>query len=158
MNGNISPETQYRELGSTGEKVSCIGVGGSHLRGPDVDEKLAIAIVRGALPQLREHRQRRHPEGARRLGRGMPALRAQPADVRRLTGIDSRKVVDQAIRMARTFEPLMDAERRALLERTAVSAAGGQFELFKTTSVFDGTAQNSDWLGEEPKAVAALAP
>src|SRR5437773_4692443 len=39
----------YRTLGSTGEKVSPIGVGGWHLGLKHVDEKLAIRIVRSAI-------------------------------------------------------------------------------------------------------------
>src|SRR5881296_2780269 len=39
----------YRDLGTTGEKVSAIGVGGWHLGLSHVDEKLAIRIVRMAL-------------------------------------------------------------------------------------------------------------
>src|SRR5437016_10773941 len=39
----------YRTLGGTGEKVSAIGVGGSHLGLGHVDEQLAIRIVRSAI-------------------------------------------------------------------------------------------------------------
>src|SRR4030095_14739363 len=39
----------YRMLGSTGEKVSAIGVGGWHLGLSHVDEQLAIRIVRTAI-------------------------------------------------------------------------------------------------------------
>src|SRR5881227_1013105 len=39
----------YRTLGSTGEKVSAIGVGGWHLGLKKVDEQLAIRIVRSAI-------------------------------------------------------------------------------------------------------------
>ncbi|HYR85587.1 MAG TPA: aldo/keto reductase [Terriglobia bacterium] len=39
----------YRTLGSTGEKVSAIGVGGWHLGLAQVDEQLAIRIVRSAI-------------------------------------------------------------------------------------------------------------
>src|ERR1700716_2425416 len=39
----------YRTLGSTGEKVSAIGVGGWHLGLSHVDEDLAIRIVRSAI-------------------------------------------------------------------------------------------------------------
>src|SRR5207237_5427775 len=39
----------YRTLGSTGEKVSAIGVGGWHLGLKHVDEALAIRIVRSAI-------------------------------------------------------------------------------------------------------------
>ncbi len=44
-----NPEIPYRDFGSTGERVSCIGVGGWHLALPDVDEKLATRIVRTAI-------------------------------------------------------------------------------------------------------------
>jgi aryl-alcohol dehydrogenase-like predicted oxidoreductase len=39
----------YRALGTTGETVSAIGVGGFHLGMPEVDEALAIRIVREAI-------------------------------------------------------------------------------------------------------------
>lgn len=39
----------YRTLGSTGEKVSAIGVGGWHLGLKHVDEHLAVRIVRTAI-------------------------------------------------------------------------------------------------------------
>jgi len=39
----------YRTLGSTGERVSAIGVGGWHLGLGHVDEQLAIRIVRSAI-------------------------------------------------------------------------------------------------------------
>src|SRR5450755_187830 len=43
------PEMLYRVLGSTGERVSAIGVGGWHLGLKHVDEQLAIRIVRSAM-------------------------------------------------------------------------------------------------------------
>src|SRR5262249_21565648 len=39
----------YRTLGSTGEQVSAVGVGGWHLGLPEVDEQTAIRIVRSAI-------------------------------------------------------------------------------------------------------------
>src|SRR5260370_15524156 len=39
----------YRSLGSTGEKVSAIGLGGWHLGLKHVDEQLSIRIVRTAI-------------------------------------------------------------------------------------------------------------
>jgi len=39
----------YRKLGSTGERVSAIGVGGWHLGLSHVDKSLALRIVRMAL-------------------------------------------------------------------------------------------------------------
>jgi len=39
----------YRQLGSTGEKVSAIGIGGWHLGLKRVDEQLAVRSVRTAV-------------------------------------------------------------------------------------------------------------
>jgi predicted aldo/keto reductase-like oxidoreductase len=64
-----------------------------------------------------------------------------------ITGIDSTQVLDQAFEAARTFKPLDQAQMNSLLARTATAASDGKFELFKTTSHFDGTAQNPKWLG-----------
>src|SRR5579871_1825762 len=44
-----STDMRYRALGSTGERVSLIGVGGWHLGLKDVSEKLAIRIVHSAI-------------------------------------------------------------------------------------------------------------
>lgn len=73
-----------------------------------------------------------------------------------ITGIDSMEILDQAFEAARTFRPLTSAEVEALLQRTSVAASKGEFEPFKTTSVFDGTAQNPHWLGEEPPRIRQL--
>lgn len=70
-----------------------------------------------------------------------------------ITGIDSMEVLDQALKAVRTFRPLSPSEVDNLLARTAPSAAGGRFELFKTSSIYDATAMNPDWLGEEPARV-----
>ncbi len=64
-----------------------------------------------------------------------------------ITGIDNQKILDQALEAARTFKPMTEAQVKALLDRTAVAASEGKFELFKTTSHYDGTAQNPKWLG-----------
>jgi ABC-type branched-subunit amino acid transport system substrate-binding protein len=64
-----------------------------------------------------------------------------------ITGIDSMKILDQAIEAAQTFEPLSKEAVAGLLSRTAEAAAGGKYELFKTNSRFDGTAHNPEWLG-----------
>jgi len=34
----------------------------------------------------------------------------------------------------------------------------GEFELFKTSSIFDSTATHPDWLGEEPQRVREMMP
>jgi aryl-alcohol dehydrogenase-like predicted oxidoreductase len=74
-----------------------------------------------------------------------------------ITGIDSLKILKQAVEVATTFRPYEPEEMRALLERTKAAAAEGRFELFKTSSVFDATAQHPEWLGKEPKSNEELA-
>lgn len=66
-----------------------------------------------------------------------------------ITGIDSTKILDQAVEAARTFKPMTEAAVKELLDRTQVAASEGKYELFKTSSHFDGTAKNPKWLGEE---------
>jgi aryl-alcohol dehydrogenase-like predicted oxidoreductase len=75
-----------------------------------------------------------------------------------ITGIDSLELLDQAFEAAQTFRPMSDDEITALLAKTRQAASRGQFEPFKTTSIFDSTAQNPDWLGEEPERVQQLMP
>ena len=64
-----------------------------------------------------------------------------------ITGIDNLQVLDQAIEAARTFQPMTKEEVAALLGRTREAAADGQFELYKISQHFDGTARNPQWLG-----------
>ncbi len=75
-----------------------------------------------------------------------------------ITGIDNMEILDQAFEAVRSFHPLSDAEVNALLLKTAKTAATGEFELFKTSSIYDGTAQNPEWLGEEPQRVQQEMP
>jgi uncharacterized protein len=64
-----------------------------------------------------------------------------------ITGIDTTQVLDQAFEAARTFKPLDQTQMASLLARTATAASEGKFELFKTSSHYDGTAANPKWLG-----------
>jgi aryl-alcohol dehydrogenase-like predicted oxidoreductase len=73
-----------------------------------------------------------------------------------ITGLDSLERLEQAITVARTFTPFTDLERAELLARTAQSASRGAFELFKTTSLYDATASNPAWLGEEPERLQQM--
>jgi len=75
-----------------------------------------------------------------------------------ITGVDSPAILDQAFEAVRTFKPLGGAAVAGLLKKTARAAARGQFELFKTTSAFDGTAASPEWLGEEPDRVTSQMP
>ncbi len=67
-----------------------------------------------------------------------------------ITGIDGMDILDQAISVATAFQPLPPDRVDQLLARTAPLAASGRFELFKTSSAFDSTAEHLEWLGQEP--------
>ena len=75
-----------------------------------------------------------------------------------ITGCESMEVLEQALAALRTFRPLSAAHVQGLLAKTRAAASRGQFEPFKTTSLFDSTATNPDWLGEEPQHVRDLLP
>jgi aryl-alcohol dehydrogenase-like predicted oxidoreductase len=70
-----------------------------------------------------------------------------------ITGCESMENLEQALEAARTFKPMSDEQVKNLLSKTAQAASRGEFELFKTTSIFDGTASHPEWLGEEPPEV-----
>jgi predicted aldo/keto reductase-like oxidoreductase len=75
-----------------------------------------------------------------------------------ITGCDSMKILDQALDAVRTFRKMSAAKVKVILGKTKAAAAEGEFELFKTTSIFDSTATHPDWLGEEPNRVRELMP
>jgi predicted aldo/keto reductase-like oxidoreductase len=64
-----------------------------------------------------------------------------------ITGMDSLKIVDQALEAVRTFQPMSPGEITALLDRTAQAGMHGDFEKFKTSTIFDSTAKHPEWLG-----------
>jgi aryl-alcohol dehydrogenase-like predicted oxidoreductase len=65
-----------------------------------------------------------------------------------ITGMDSEKILDQGLAVARSFRPYTEDERRSLLARAADAAKNGEYEQFKTTKKFDGTEHNKHWLEE----------
>jgi aryl-alcohol dehydrogenase-like predicted oxidoreductase len=73
-----------------------------------------------------------------------------------ITGIDSMKTLKQAFRIGGSFEPLTKQQIAKLRAKSARAAADGEFELFKTTSIFDSTAHHPEWLGEESARVQRL--
>jgi len=75
-----------------------------------------------------------------------------------ITGIDTLEVLDQALETARTFQPMSADAVRTLLDKTAKAASRGEFELFKTTSLFDATTTHPEWMGEEPQRLQRLMP
>ncbi len=64
-----------------------------------------------------------------------------------INGCDSMERLEQALEAARTFRPMTEKVTAALLAKTATAGAKGEFELFKTTTNFDGTVHNPQWLG-----------
>ncbi len=75
-----------------------------------------------------------------------------------ITGIDKQAILDQAFQAAKTFKKLDEQQFAALLGTTQQVAATGQYELFKVSAHFDGTARHPDWLGGDDPAVQKLAP
>ncbi|MGZ3454669.1 MAG: aldo/keto reductase [Polyangiales bacterium] len=67
-----------------------------------------------------------------------------------ITGCESMKDLEQAISAATNFLPLSEAEKNALLARTAPQAKSGENELYKTSEKHDSTAQHPNWL-DDPK-------
>ena len=64
-----------------------------------------------------------------------------------INGCETMERLNQALQAARSFRPLGEKEVAALLARTAAAGAQGQYEPFKNTLEFDGTAHNPQWLG-----------
>jgi len=64
-----------------------------------------------------------------------------------ITGIDSMKILEQALHAAEGFSPLTAEERTALLARTARAAMRGEWERYKSSQHFDSTAVHPEWLG-----------
>jgi aryl-alcohol dehydrogenase-like predicted oxidoreductase len=75
-----------------------------------------------------------------------------------ITGIDSMEILDQAFEAVKSFHPLSKQELDSLLEKTAYAAKKGEFEPFKTSSIFDATSEHPEWLGEEPQRLKELMP
>ena len=64
-----------------------------------------------------------------------------------ITGCDSLSILEKSLQAARDFRPLSEAYIAALLNKTVEAARNGQFELYKTSTNFDGTGHNPQWLG-----------
>jgi predicted aldo/keto reductase-like oxidoreductase len=74
-----------------------------------------------------------------------------------ITGIDSKKILNQAFQVAQSFQSLSKTERSELRAKTADIAMDGGYELFKTTSIFDTTAEHPEYLGRESSRTRQLA-
>jgi aryl-alcohol dehydrogenase-like predicted oxidoreductase len=70
---------------------------------------------------------------------------SQPTSVV-ITGCDTLGVLMQGIDAAYRWKPMPQEEVTALLARTAPVASAGEWEKYKTSQTFDGTAQHPWWL------------
>jgi len=68
-----------------------------------------------------------------------------------ITGIDSLKILKQDLQAVSSFKALTEQQMNTLLARTSKAASEGQFERFKTTNGFDGTAKHPEWMGAADK-------
>jgi aryl-alcohol dehydrogenase-like predicted oxidoreductase len=75
-----------------------------------------------------------------------------------ITGIDKQQILDQAIEAAKTYGKVSRAQMAAILERTKPHAMEGKWELFKTSALFDSTAQHPEWLGSTSPHVKTVQP
>ncbi len=73
-----------------------------------------------------------------------------------ITGIDSVQILHQAFEAAQEFQPMSRVEVARLRRKSAEAAEFGQFELFKTTTLFDSTVSHPEWLGKELPQVRQL--
>jgi len=64
-----------------------------------------------------------------------------------ITGMESMERLNQALEAVRTFKPMNRDAVAALLGRTKDAAMTGKHEGFKTTTNFDATTRNPNWLG-----------
>lgn len=63
-----------------------------------------------------------------------------------ITGCDSMPILEQAIKVGTSFEPLSEAEMQALLAKTRAAGKRGKYEAFKNTTRFDATHRHPEWL------------
>ena len=82
---------------------------------------------------------------------------SQPVSVV-ICGVDKLKYLDQALEAVRTLPDIKPKDIKAITAKTAEAALRGAYEPFKTSSIFDGTATNNQWLGKEPKRIQNLMP
>ena len=71
---------------------------------------------------------------------------SQPISVL-ITGMENQANLTQALDLARNFKPMTAERTEATPAKTREAALTGQYEPFKISSIFDGTANNPKWLG-----------
>lgn len=64
-----------------------------------------------------------------------------------ITGLENLSRLDQALDAVKTFKPLNPDHLSELLGRTFEAAQHGEYEKFKTATLYDATSRNPHWLG-----------
>jgi uncharacterized protein len=64
-----------------------------------------------------------------------------------ITGCESLPILQQALDAARSYRPMSEEQRAALLAKTKEAGSDGKFERYKTETMYDGTVHNPQWLG-----------
>ncbi len=64
-----------------------------------------------------------------------------------ITGCDSLAILEQALGVARNFKPMDQQQKIATLQKTAPVGMAGKFEQYKSSQIYDGTANSPEWLG-----------
>jgi len=82
---------------------------------------------------------------------------SRPVSVQ-VTGIDKPEFLDQAIKAAQTYDKVSKEKMGEILNRTKTKAMEGNWELFKTSALFDSTAQHPEWLGGTSPHVKSVQP
>jgi aryl-alcohol dehydrogenase-like predicted oxidoreductase len=145
-----------RVLGRTGERVSAIGLGGWHLALKHVDEALAVRLVRSAVDRgvtcMDNCWDYNEGESERRMGRALAGGYRERVFL--MTKIDGRSKKEAAKQLDESLKRL-GVDHVDLVQHHEIIRYE---ELFKTTSIFDSTTQNPQWLGEEPAKFQQLMP
>lgn len=64
-----------------------------------------------------------------------------------ITGCEAMPILQQALDAARNYKKPTEAEIAGILAKTATVAQAGKFEMYKTSTHFDGTTHSPQWLG-----------
>ncbi len=162
-----------RVLGRTGIQVSLIGLGGWHLGFNYIDEELSTHIVRTAIDNGINFMDNcwDYNDGASEKRMGKALKDGYRERVFLMTKIDGRtkkdanRQLDESLKrlqvdhidLVQHHEILRYEDPHRIFDEDGANAAlieaRGEYELFKTTSVYDGTAAHPEWLGEEPPKV-----
>ena len=146
-----------RTLGRTGVEVSLIGLGGWHLGFDYIDEELSIRIIRTAIDNGINFMDNcwDYNDGASELRMGKALRDGYRERAFLMTKIDGRtkeaasKQLDESLKRLQTDH--IDLVQHHEILR--YEDPHRKVELFKTTSIYDGTAVHPEWLGEEPQEV-----